>query len=732
MKANCTIISGQLHTNSKAKTQKQITNLSNTIEIVYSQGDSLEEFELQLNELNGNSSKLFLYKKKFSTYILSVISVVVILFALISSSLYEDILKKIIFESPFDWGINDTISILFVLLFFFGLVMMPSILDGEGSEFKEALKSWFNKDTRVLKRLKLGFNNLDKKYEINIYNIELLDKQHWMWRLVLPHILKNFLNVNIYVRNDLKKSVKKRLQAIGCLNIQIDSSKNTDCIFDSYEQIFSQKEETLYTLMQLSSTNILNKKDEETYISLELFEYCGRNFFNTNSEKNQLISGFQNFINRCFDDFCLLKQHKSNQIFFTKNLKLKDLDEEKRRLSYYLRNHIEECLQYFDNPISLLILYYYVKDIVLDEKRTIAILEKLIFSIKNKQQYNLINNYWFDIAGFMFDSNSFESFIDNSNSIYRKLSIESLNNLIFLFERNGKFEQALLIAKYLYEINPNKYSIDICSLYERMGSFNEAYNSLSYKVTTQNKPSDTEVRFYQRKAWIIVSQRRDEDRQEGLDSLNKLQHLLFEHQDFNEPLWLWHYYNIKANYDEWNEDYDFAIENYKNCLAIPTLGAFEYGASFVNMAIAYRFKFLSKIEKDINVIDKSIYIGDIGVKLKRSVGDRDEMPVVLHNQALNILYKVAFFEDNSLLNEVINLTNEALEILDETNSKKRLGMILTELIIAKNIINQDYKKELDRLRLHYNNMDRYEKEQLLKIYEIFSSNKIDKIFDWID
>ena len=57
--------------------------------------------------------------------------------------------------------------------------------------------------------------------------------------------------------------------------------------------------------------------------------------------------------------------------------------------------------------------------------------------------------------------NTFES---SNNSYYRKVSIEALNDLAFLFERNGHFEQALLVASYLYEINPAKYSVIICSL----------------------------------------------------------------------------------------------------------------------------------------------------------------------------------------------------------------------------------------------------------------------------
>lgn len=78
----------------------------------------------------------------------------------------------------------------------------------------------------------------------------------------------------------------------------------------------------------------------------------------------------------------------------------------------------------------------------------------------------------------MFDFNDINTFESSNNSYYRKISIEALNNLAFLFERNGHFEQAILLNQYLYEINPNKYALNICSLYERMGQFDQAYNSL--------------------------------------------------------------------------------------------------------------------------------------------------------------------------------------------------------------------------------------------------------------
>ena len=81
----------------------------------------------------------------------------------LSVSIYEDFLKKIIFEMPFDWQDDDYIAFLFVFVFFLGLLMMPSILDGEKNEFKTLISSWFNKDARKLRKLELTLSNFDKK-----------------------------------------------------------------------------------------------------------------------------------------------------------------------------------------------------------------------------------------------------------------------------------------------------------------------------------------------------------------------------------------------------------------------------------------------------------------------------------------------------------------------------------------------------------------------------------------
>ncbi|GAB1466604.1 hypothetical protein MASR2M54_21040 [Aliarcobacter cryaerophilus] len=180
---------------------------------------------------------------------------------------------------------------------------------------------------------------------------------------------------------------------------------------------------------------------------------------------------------------------------------------------------------------------------------------------------------------------------------------------------------------------------------------------------------------------------------------------------------------------EWEENYDVeAINFYKKCLAIPALGPFEYGATFVNMAISYRFKYILDVNKNDETINKAINLGKIGLNLKESVGDRDEMPVVLHNYALNILYKISNIFDEELCNIVLKETNEALEILEYTKSIKRLGMVLIENYIAKSLLQLDTKDVVDKLKKNISIFKESELKQMMHIYNQFiKNNKIEKL-----
>ena len=103
--------------NSKRKTIDEtcIVKRDNELHITYCENDSLEKFEADINLLAGSSSFFYFFKKILITSIISFISVFVILIGFLSVSIYEDFLKKVVFETPFDWSVNDFISLIFVL-----------------------------------------------------------------------------------------------------------------------------------------------------------------------------------------------------------------------------------------------------------------------------------------------------------------------------------------------------------------------------------------------------------------------------------------------------------------------------------------------------------------------------------------------------------------------------------------------------------------------------------------
>ncbi|WP_294967082.1 hypothetical protein [Sulfurimonas sp.] len=111
-------------------------------------------------------------------------------------------------------------------------------------------------------------------------------------------------------------------------------------------------------------------------------------------------------------------------------------------------------------------------------------------------------------------------------------------------------------------------------------------------------------------------------------------------------------------------------------------------------------------------------MGNIGIALKQSVGDRDEMPIVLHNQALNILSKMLYSKiDEQECKNIISITSEAISILKETNSSKKLDILIIENIIAKALLEKEYGDLEKKLQIHISNLNKNEFEQISAIYK---------------
>lgn len=176
---NCIISTSRL--SNKKRDKKENSSLfkeNNSLHITYCEGDTLDKFEEDINMFIGkNKTFLYFLNKRFIPLIISISSVLVILIALLTISIYEDFLKKVVLETPTSFDFKDYISFSFVIFLFLSLLFMPKILDAEGSEFKNFITSWFNKEVRKAKRLKLAYSNFDKDMEIHLYNFDLQNEK---------------------------------------------------------------------------------------------------------------------------------------------------------------------------------------------------------------------------------------------------------------------------------------------------------------------------------------------------------------------------------------------------------------------------------------------------------------------------------------------------------------------------------------------------------------------------
>ena len=172
----------------------------NSLHITYCEKDSLDKFEEDIISLIGkNRTFSYFLNKKFIPLLISIVSVLFIMIAFLTLSIYEDFLKKIVLETPSSFALKDYISLGFVIFLFLSLLFMPKILDSKENELRNLINSWFNKDIRKAKRLKIAYSNFNIKSEIHLYNFDLEEQNHWLWTIFVNMILNRFENIYFYV-----------------------------------------------------------------------------------------------------------------------------------------------------------------------------------------------------------------------------------------------------------------------------------------------------------------------------------------------------------------------------------------------------------------------------------------------------------------------------------------------------------------------------------------------------
>ena len=176
---NCSIVTSRLSQNKREKKEGNVASKDeNSLHITYCEKDSLDKFEEDIISLIGkNRTFSYFLNKKFIPLLISIVSVLFIMIAFLTLSIYEDFLKKIVLETPSSFALKDYISLGFVIFLFLSLLFMPKILDSKENELRNLINSWFNKDIRKAKRLKIAYSNFNIKSEIHLYNFDLEEQK---------------------------------------------------------------------------------------------------------------------------------------------------------------------------------------------------------------------------------------------------------------------------------------------------------------------------------------------------------------------------------------------------------------------------------------------------------------------------------------------------------------------------------------------------------------------------
>ncbi len=633
---------------------------------------------------------------------LRIFSVSIILIAIVALSVYEDIAKQLLLYQQFRGNFADWLSLVLMFLVIAGFALAPAIISGESSQLHDVLKSWFFHDIRRRRRLAKVVRSWKRDGDLHIYNVDTLPRNHWFWRLLAPLLLSHFQESVWHVRHDQASTLEQWLGKHDISRVQREVSP--PCQVSEY--VYDEQE---LSLLRWMGALALVAPVAQPYVTARLIR-CIAPLLLTEERANQ--TGL--LIERMSKDFGMTQLDERGRILWHGPV---DVTERARNeIRVQLQEHWEEIVNLLESPISLCCLHQLL-EISLPLKEQVSILERLLERIEATQQYDLILLYWLPMLGPMFSMDEEVEIRLNTGSVYQMLRPQVLDTLLTLFERNGQFNEALKLATYLQPLNPVQYGITISSLQERVGNFESAFSQLE-KVTLPpetNPPQSIAVRLFQRRAWMVVSGRLAHKKNQGKQALAMLGSLLFGHSATNEPLWLWHFHNIKANYAEWDGDFASAIKQYRKCLLVPGLGDFEYGATFVNLSISQRFVFLEEPTNKESMY-RSIENGARGVLFKRRVGDRDEMPVVLHNQALNILYAILHgLLPLERIDEVLVLAKEGLSIVEATHSMKRRAILTAEILLATTLAQEDTSIWKKKLQAYGPKAIDSEKEQILSL-----------------
>jgi tetratricopeptide (TPR) repeat protein len=410
-------------------------------------------------------------------------------------------------------------------------------------------------------------------------------------------------------------------------------------------------------------------------VELLVFKFKDRLF--SDDQLKQLIS-MDAFASRCLNDFGILQPclENTNDVWQLHEQVVaqelnKALEEMKFMLSY-MQIDIEYLATKLEDPAAALVLNAVQAQSSIYNHDRLEAIRFFVRTIQASEQYNILKQYWPLVAQHT-----------NTEDIYRILGQELLIDLATLFERAAMYRDAEMALGYIEHIFPFKAQIGLARLAERQGNFAHSEQILGEMIQgyetgkiplSKNSYLDLLLNY----AWTIVSGRLNSAKEAGEAALDKLQAGLYSNYDeLRNSEQMIRYYNIKANYEEWNGRPEGALQCYDKALQIPGVQRAALSNLLVNKGIALR---------QLQQLAEAAAFGEQGVAVKVALGDADQLPIALHNLAQTYLLLVQQSQQVQQAAMALEHAQHGLAIQARTGSVKKRGQLLAERLVALDLL----------------------------------------------
>jgi tetratricopeptide (TPR) repeat protein len=594
---------------------------------------------------------------------------------------------------------------LFMLLF---LVFSPRIILGDYDNLFEWANKRFSTGSRIKRRLSRGIGLLFRLHKeqktIVLWNPMIAGPDSWARSYLVPALSMTDAEIEVMVRVDDRENV-----------LQLISENNTDIRFANkpihagdadmqaypFEFLSVWEKECFHCLLFSSTINLpeawtADGPAMDTIVSKELAEAVYHQYESKLSSGGAAGISFEKFLNRCIIDYGYLEQRSDTGM--QEFLLVHSIPENERMpavlesIADTVTNNIGAVSGKLKDPLALVILLALTRTDQDLDARKIDLVQDFVRNVKRTEKYWLMNRYWAHISA---KNRVVEG--EYKLGILQFMDVGTLKDLSACFVNAGMYADAFEVFGILENIYPARIAIEIADLKDSMGEYREALEILLKTDEEWVKSGMIDDRtlileLYLNIAWVIVSGRFEEHREEGYEYLGKTDNILRKLPNTEDYiLFLTRYYNTKANYHEWERNYDLAIENYEKALKLP--GTILRKSSLLsNRGIAERL--LGKATDDISARRKHLLASRANIRqavnMKKSIGEKNQIPGSSHNLAETLLELSSVMDEKeeklSILQEANDVTAAALSILDELNSQKRRGRLLTERFIAHKLL----------------------------------------------